>query len=70
MNGYELFKFVKENYPDTTVMMMSAYGYDPDHVVKKSIREGLKKEQVIFKKKPFNTDELASQIENILTNKG
>jgi len=70
MNGYELFKFIKENYPDTPVIMMSAYGYDPGHILSKSIREGLKKEQVIFKKKPFNMDGLISQIENILTDKG
>ncbi|RKZ32628.1 hypothetical protein DRQ19_03835, partial [bacterium] len=70
MNGYELFKFIKENYPDTPVIMMSAYGYDPGHILSKSIREGLKKEQIIFKKKPFNMDGLISQIENILTDKG
>jgi PAS domain S-box-containing protein len=48
MDGYELFRAVHERYPDLPVLMMTAFHYDRDHVIKRSRLEGLK--GVVFKK--------------------
>ncbi len=48
MDGYELYTAVQEQYPDIPVLMMTAFHYDRDHVIKRSRLEGL--EGVIFKK--------------------
>jgi PAS domain S-box-containing protein len=48
MDGYELYTTVHEKYPKLPVLMMTAFHYDRDHVIKRSRREGL--EGVIFKK--------------------
>jgi PAS domain S-box-containing protein len=48
MDGYELYTAVHEKYPKLPVLMMTAFHYDRDHVIKRSRREGL--EGVIFKK--------------------
>jgi DNA-binding NtrC family response regulator len=48
MDGYELYTAVHENYPQVPVLMMTAFHYDRDHVIKRSRIEGL--EGVIFKK--------------------
>jgi PAS domain S-box-containing protein len=48
MDGYELYTAVREKYPQVPVLMMTAFHYDRDHVIKRSRIEGL--EGVIFKK--------------------
>ena len=48
MDGYELYHQVQKKYPDTPVLMMTAFHYDKDHIIKRSRMEGL--EGVIFKK--------------------
>ena len=48
MDGYELYTAVHEKYPQLPVLMMTAFHYDRDHVIKRSRLEGL--EGVIFKK--------------------
>ena len=48
MDGYELYTAVQEKYPHIPVLMMTAFHYDRDHVIKRSKLEGL--EGVIFKK--------------------
>jgi len=48
MDGYELYHAVKEKTPDLPVVLMTAFYYDKDHVLKRSRMEGLK--AVIFKK--------------------
>jgi PAS domain S-box-containing protein len=48
MDGYELYKAIHERYAGTPVLMMTAFHYDRDHVIKRSRLEGL--EGVIFKK--------------------
>jgi len=48
MDGYDLFMELKERRPKTPVVLMTAYYYDKDHVIKRSRLEGL--EQVVFKK--------------------
>ncbi len=48
MDGYELYKAMRERYPELPVLMMTAFHYDKDHIIKRSRLEGL--EGVIFKK--------------------
>ena len=48
MDGHELYLKVRASYPDLPVLMMTAFHYDKDHIIKRSRLEGL--EGVIFKK--------------------
>lgn len=51
MDGYELYQAVKKATPSLPVILMTAFNYDKDHVIKRSCLEGL--QGVIFKK-PVN----------------
>jgi CheY-like chemotaxis protein len=51
MDGYELYQTVKKKTPSLPVVLMTAFNYDKDHIIKKSCLEGL--QGVIFKK-PVN----------------
>ena len=55
MDGYELFSAIRELHPDLPVLMMTAFHYDKDHIIKRSRLDGL--EGVIFKK-PVDPDRL------------
>jgi len=59
MDGYELYHQIQKTYPDTPVLMMTAFHYDKDHIIKRSRMEGL--EGVIFKK-PVDPDRLRRTI--------
>jgi len=59
MDGYDLYLQVKELYPKLPVLMMTAFHYDKDHIIKRSRMEGL--EGVIFKK-PVDPDRLRRTI--------
>lgn len=48
LDGYELFLHVQEHQPETPVVLMTAFVYDRDHIIKRSKLEGL--EGVLFKK--------------------
>jgi len=48
MDGYELYKEVQKRFPELPVLMMTAFHYDKDHIIKRSRLLGL--EGVIFKK--------------------
>jgi PAS domain S-box-containing protein len=48
MDGYDLYMAVRERWPDLPVLMMTAFHYDKDHIIKRSRLEGLS--GVIFKK--------------------
>ena len=48
MDGYELYHAAKQRFPGLPVILMTAFYYDKDHVIKRSCLEGLK--CVIFKK--------------------
>jgi len=58
MDGYELFRTLQETRPELPIVLMTAYYYDKDHVLKRSAANGLK--DVIFKKpiKPARLIEL------------
>ena len=51
MDGYQLYQAVKQTTPELPVVLMTAFNYDKDHVIKRSCLEGL--QGVIFKK-PVN----------------
>jgi len=59
MDGYELFMAIRERFPELPVLMMTAFHYDRDHIIKRSRVEGL--EGVIFKK-PVNPDRLREKL--------
>jgi PAS domain S-box-containing protein len=51
MDGYRLYQTVKKETPNLPVVLMTAFNYDKDHIIKRSCLEGL--QGVIFKK-PVN----------------
>lgn len=62
MDGYELFWRVKDYDSTIPVIMMTGFGYDPNHVLVRAKVDGLK--DVLFK--PFDTDKLVELIDNRL----
>jgi len=58
MDGYELYSRAKEYDENLPIIMMTGFGYDPDHVVVKSRKAGL--QDVIFK--PFDIKKLTDKI--------
>ncbi|MGE0826236.1 MAG: response regulator [Candidatus Binatia bacterium] len=48
LDGYDLYMEIRERYRQIPVILMTAYFYDKDHVIKRSRLEGL--QEVIFKK--------------------
>ena len=63
--GYDVFHAAKTRNPNVNVLLMTAFGYDPDHTVVKAAREGL--EGVFFKEKPFDMSKLIALIERIFS---
>ncbi|MCS5619795.1 MAG: response regulator [Myxococcota bacterium] len=59
MDGHELYLTLKETHPDLPVLMMTAFHYDKDHIIKRARMKGL--EGVIFKK-PLDPDRLREVI--------
>lgn len=62
MDGFELFTRSTELNDELPIIMMTGFGYDPNHAVVKSRKEGL--EHVMFK--PFETDDLVARIEQVV----
>ncbi len=48
VDGYQLYQFVKKESPNLPVVLMTAFYYDKDHVIKRSCLKGL--QGVVFKK--------------------
>jgi len=59
MDGYDLYHALRERYPSLPVLMMTAFHYDKDHIIKRSRIEGLS--GVIFKK-PVDPDKLCAAL--------
>jgi CheY-like chemotaxis protein len=59
MDGHELFLRIRERWPQLPVLMMTAFHYDKDHIIKRSRVAGLG--TVIFKK-PVDPDRLREAI--------
>jgi CheY-like chemotaxis protein len=61
LDGYDLYMEVKRR-GDTPVLLMTAYYYDRDHVIKRSRLEGL---QGVLFKKPVNPERLKALIREL-----
>ena len=59
MDGYDFYLKVKEERPNLPVILMTAYYYDKDHILKRSRLRGL--EGALFKK-PVNPAMLRSML--------
>jgi len=59
MTGYECFCGLKEIQEDLPVILMTGFGYDPDHSIVKARQAGLK--AVLYK--PFRIDQLLEEVE-------
>ncbi len=62
-NGYEVFSAVRRCNPETQVILMTGFGYDPHHSIVRASQEGLK--SVLFK--PFEIELLLTQVREALT---
>jgi CheY-like chemotaxis protein len=62
-NGYEVFAAARIINPDCPVILITGFGYDPDHSIVRASREGLA--GVLFK--PFKIDQLLEQIRRALS---
>lgn len=61
-NGYEVFAAAREAREDCAVILITGFGYDPEHSVVRASREGLA--GVLFK--PFKVEQLLEQIRNAI----
>ncbi len=61
-SGYEVFSASKDADPERPVILMTGFGYDPNHSIVRARREGLA--AVLFK--PFKVDQLLGEIRNAL----
>jgi PAS domain S-box-containing protein len=61
MDGYELFRCIRNEHAKLPVVLMTAYYYDKDHVIKRSKADGLR--DVIFKK-PIDPARLREIVES------
>jgi PAS domain S-box-containing protein len=62
MDGYEFYLRLKEEMPELPVILMTAYYYDKDHIIKRCRRRGL--EGAIFKK-PVNPAKLRQMLAQV-----
>ncbi len=62
MDGYDFYLKVKEDMPKLPVILMTAYYYDKDHILKRSRLRGL--EGALFKK-PVNPGKLRSMLQQL-----
>jgi CheY-like chemotaxis protein len=62
-DGYEIFSAVKRHHPETPVILITGFGYDPNHSIVRASREGLA--AVLFK--PFKVEQLLKDVRNALT---
>lgn len=61
-NGYEVFATAKEVNAAVPVILMTGFGYDPNHSIVRAHREGLS--AVLFK--PFKVDQLVGEVRTAL----
>lgn len=61
MDGYELFRCIRDEHAMLPVVLMTAYYYDKDHIIKRSKADGLR--DVIFKK-PIDPSRLREIVES------
>ena len=61
-NGYEVFRAAKSDAPNARIILMTGFGYDPNHSIVRSSEEGL--EACLFK--PFRVDQLFEEVHKAL----
>jgi CheY-like chemotaxis protein len=61
-NGYEVFRAAKDVHPETPVILMTGFGYDPHHSIVRSSQEGLH----CFLFKPFQVRQLLDEVQKAL----
>lgn len=57
-NGYEVFRDSHDRFPDVPVILMTGFGYDPNHSIVRAGQEGM--QSVLFK--PFKTAQLVEAV--------
>jgi len=62
-SGYDVFAAAKEANASMPVILMTGFGYDPNHTIVRARREGLS--AVLFK--PFKVDQLLTEVRSALT---
>lgn len=62
-SGYEVFAAARQKRPDMCVVLMTGFGYDPNHSVVRARSEGLN--AVLFK--PFKVDQLLDELRKALS---
>jgi CheY-like chemotaxis protein len=60
MNGYEVYRSLRQSQPQARPILMTAFGYDPSHSIVKARQEGLR--FVLYK--PFRIDQLLDALES------
>jgi DNA-binding NtrC family response regulator len=61
-NGYEVFAAVRSRQPACPVILITGFGYDPNHSIVRASKEGLA--GVLFK--PFKVEQLLEEIRRAL----
>jgi len=64
-NGYEVFAAARSVSSSCPVILITGFGYDPNHAIVRASKEGLN--GVLFK--PFKVDQLLDEVRNALTPK-
>lgn len=62
LDGYETYRRLREIRPDTPVILMTGFGYDPTHSIVKARQDGL--QTVLYK--PFRSDRIMEAVEQAL----
>jgi CheY-like chemotaxis protein/PAS domain-containing protein len=62
MEGYEVYKRLREVQPGLPIILMTGFGYDPTHSIVKARQDGL--QTVLYK--PFRVDRLMEAVEQAL----
>jgi len=62
-NGYEVFRAARDLTPDCAFLMMTGFGYDPNHSIVRSSQEGLNN----FLFKPFQAQVLLEEVRTALS---
>lgn len=65
MDGYELYSQIRNFDDRIPIVMMTGFGYDPNHVLVKARKDGL--HDIIFK--PFEIDDLVQMIKKAIDSK-
>jgi DNA-binding NtrC family response regulator len=61
-SGYEVFSKTREIMPDVPVILMTGFGYDPDHTIVRASADGV--QGILLK--PFRTSQLIEAIRHAL----